>query len=53
MMKLGNRKIVNLTAGQVIKELKEDHISKEKLEFLKESVRVSKTFSRKDNKNDL
>lgn len=50
MMKLGNRKIVNLTADQVIKDIKADHISKEKLEFLKESVRVSKTFSRKENK---
>ncbi|MCM3323290.1 hypothetical protein [Cytobacillus kochii] len=51
-MKLGNRKIVNLTADQVIKEMKTDSFSKEKIDFLKESVKVSRAFSRKDNKSD-
>lgn len=51
-MKLGNRKIVNLAAEEIIEEIKQDSFSKEKLDFLKESLKVSKAFSRKENKSD-
>lgn len=52
-IKLGNKKIVNLTAGEIIKEMKTDSFSKEKLDFLKESLKVAKKFSGKDSKDAL